>query len=111
MSANPRLPSEELVEPASITSRPILLMLLMMLMMVVVMLMTMMVVVMLMIVVVMLMTMIVVVVMTIVTVTIIMFNGHLNVGLHHHLVRFENVCRAKSKDHHCSRFCGPGKKY
>ena len=66
---------------------------------------------MLMIVVVMLMTMIVVVVMTIVTVTIIMFNGHLNVGLHHHLVRFENVRGAKGKDHHCSRFCGPGKKY
>ena len=65
---------------------------------------------MLMIVVVMLMTMKVAEVMTIVTVTIFMFNGHLNVGLHHHLVRLENVCRAKSKDHHCSRFCGPGKK-
>ena len=95
MSANPCLSSEELVQPASIASRPVLLMSLMMVMIVVVMLMTMM----------------VVVVMTIVTVMIIMFNGHLNVGLHHHLVRFENVRGAKSKDHHCSRFCGPGKKY
>ena len=62
-----------------------------------------------MIVVVMLIAMMVMVVMTIVKVMIIMFNGHLNVGLHHHLVRFENVRGAKGKDHHCSRFCGPGK--